>query len=169
MYTEILKCNLNSDKTISLLKNFTIKAITNYSKQKSFLSTFFKKQKNSNKYGNYALDLFFKELQDDGAILKELYALVFDTIKEIFTLELFQGERANYLNICIGWMEKGRNYGQAVRLIDYILSTYPTSAFFGENKKDLLEKLITKSNLVQLVIFGSKNKPKNYTSKLSLS
>ena len=104
MYSEILKCNLNSDKTISLLKNFTIKAITNYSKQKSFLSTFFKKAKNSSKYGNYALDLFFKELQDDGIILKEMYSLVFDSIKEIFTLELFQTERANYLGTCIGWM-----------------------------------------------------------------
>jgi len=60
IYSEILKCSINSEKTISLLKNFTIKAITNYTKQKSFLSTFFKKSKNSNKYGNYALDLFFK-------------------------------------------------------------------------------------------------------------
>ena len=43
MYGEILKCSINSEKTISFLKNFTIKAITNYSKQKSFLLTFFKK------------------------------------------------------------------------------------------------------------------------------
>ena len=60
-----------------------------------------------------------------------MYALVFDTIKEILTLELFQNERNNYLTTCISWLQKGRNYGQAVRLIDYIVSTYPTSAFFG--------------------------------------
>lgn len=45
---------------MKFIKNFTINAIYNYSQQKSFLSAFFKKSKNSGKYGFYGLDLFFK-------------------------------------------------------------------------------------------------------------
>ena len=56
----MLKYNVNSEQTIQLLKNFSINAIINHSKQTGFFVSLFKKHKNSSKYGYYALDLFFK-------------------------------------------------------------------------------------------------------------
>ena len=138
MYTEILKYNINSDQTIQLLKKFTINAIINYSHQKSFLSSLFRRNKNSGKYGYYGLDLLFKEVQDEGVIAKGSIGLVFETVKEIFMVEIFQAERVNYLTTCIGWLERTKNYGQSLKLIDSIISTYPISSFFGESRKDLL-------------------------------
>jgi hypothetical protein len=114
-----------------LLKDFTINAILNHSKQKSLIATLLRRAKNSSKYGYYGLDLFFKEVQDDGAISPHNMPLVFETIKEFFTVETFQGERINYLNTCIGWLERIKNYGQSIKLIDTILLTFPTSSFFG--------------------------------------
>ena len=81
MYGEILKNPINSEQNIQLIKQFTINAISNHSKQKSIFSTFFRKTKNSSKYGFYGLDLLFKELQDDGAITKANLPIVFETIK----------------------------------------------------------------------------------------
>ena len=77
MYAEILKYNPNQEQTIQLLKNFTINAILNYSRQKSFFAALFKKSKNSSKYGYYGLDLFFKEIQDEGIITTNNIGLVF--------------------------------------------------------------------------------------------
>lgn len=76
-----MKYPLNNEQTLRLIKNFTINAINNHSKQKSFFSSFFKKTKNSSKYGYYGLDLIFKELQDEGAIAKNFLPLTFETIK----------------------------------------------------------------------------------------
>lgn len=104
IYAEIIKNSINNEQTLKLIKNFTIKAIINHSKQKSFLSTFFKRSKNSGKYGYYGLDLFFKEIQDDGAIIKANITLIFEMIKEMFGYELFHGERMNYISTCIGWI-----------------------------------------------------------------
>lgn len=168
MYSEILKYSINNEQTIALLKNFTINATTNHSKQKSFFSSLFRRHKNSSKHGYYGLDLFFKEIQDDGSLKKELIPLVFETVKEIFLVEIFQGERINYMNTCIGWLEKGKNYGQSIKLLDAILSTFPSSSFFADSKKDLLDKLISKNNLLNLAIFGLRNKQKISHNKLSL-
>ena len=60
IYAEIIKNNLNQEHIIKFVKNFTINAIKNFSKEKSFLSSFFKRTKNSSKYGYYGLDLFYK-------------------------------------------------------------------------------------------------------------
>lgn len=60
IYSEIIKNNLNNEQVLKFIRNFTIKAISNFSRQKSFLSSFFKRSKNSSKYGYYGLDLFFK-------------------------------------------------------------------------------------------------------------
>ena len=81
IYNEILKNNLNNEQTMRFIKNFTINAIANHSQQKSFLSSFFKKTKNSSKYGYYGLDLFFKEIQEDGCLNKQNSLLAFDMIK----------------------------------------------------------------------------------------
>lgn len=86
IYAEIIKnSNINNEQTLKFIKNFTINSIANYSQQKSFLASFFKKTKNSGKYGYFGLDLFFKELQDDGCFSKQNCLLVFEMIKEIFS------------------------------------------------------------------------------------
>lgn len=51
---------MNNEQTLKFIKNFTIKAIQNYSRQKSFIFSFFKKTKSSGKYGYYGVDLFLK-------------------------------------------------------------------------------------------------------------
>jgi len=129
----------------------------------------FRRRKNSSKYGYYGLDLFFKEIQDDGSILPVNIPMIFDNVKEIFTVEIFQGERINYLTVCLGWLEKIKNYGQSIKLIDTILLTFPISSFFGETRKDLLDKLLLKNNLLHLTIFGLKHKQKINQKKIPLA
>lgn len=73
------------------------------------------------------------------------------------------------MSTCIGWLEKVKNYGQSIKIIDTILSTFPSTTFFSDSKKDLLDKLITKNNLLNLAIFGLKNKNKINQSKFTLT
>ena len=50
-----------------------------------------------------------------------------------------------------------KNYGQSIKIIDIILNTYPSTSFFGDTRKDILEKLILKNNLLTIAIMGLKN------------
>ena len=54
-------------------------------------------------------------------------------------------------------------------MIDTILSTFPSSSFFADSKKDLIDKLISKNNLLTLSVFGLKNKGKINQKKLELA
>lgn len=49
--------------------------------------------------------------------------------------ELFQNERLNYISTCVNWLQGERNYGQAVRMIDNIVSTFPTSTYIFDSRK----------------------------------
>lgn len=62
IFTEILRLKMN-ELTISLIKEFTIKAIDNLSKQSSFFG-FIRKKKCSSKYDYYGANLLWKEIQD---------------------------------------------------------------------------------------------------------
>lgn len=85
VYSEIMKSNINAEQTIKFIKNFTINAISNYSQQKSFFATFFRKGKCSSKYGYYGLDLFLKEIQDDGQLTKSNVPIAIDAVRVFFT------------------------------------------------------------------------------------
>lgn len=92
----------------------------------------------------------------------------FEAVKDIFSVEIFQGERSNYLSICLGWLEKIKNYGQSLKLIDIILATFPSSTFFSDTQKNLIDKLVSKNNLLNLAIFGLKHRQKINETKISL-
>jgi hypothetical protein len=85
IFAEICKIDINNERILKFIKNFTINAIVNYSKQKSFFSSFFKKNKASSKYGYYGLELFYKEMQDQGKINKNLIGLVLEMLRDFFS------------------------------------------------------------------------------------
>lgn len=53
----------------------------------------------------------------------------------MFTKKDFESERFRYILICMGWIEKSRNYGQSIKIIDNIISTYPSTTYFEDSKK----------------------------------
>ena len=67
---------------------------------------------------------------------------------------MLRGDRQGCLEQCLGWLEKGRSHAQALQLIDCILNTYPPSAFFSDNRRELLLKLCQKQQLLDRAIMG---------------
>ena len=150
----MLGLGLHLESTLKLLVRFTLSAVANMSSHKGFIATLFRRPAASSKYHRYALDLFLKEVQDGGKITGERVGVVVGLVRELLGHDLLRGDRQACLEQCLSWLEKGRSHAQALQLIDCILNTYPPSAFFSDNRRELLLKLCQKQQFLDKAIHG---------------
>ena len=54
-------------------------------------------------------------------------------------------------------MEKRKSFGQSIRVMHGIVNSYPTNAFIGDNRKDVVEKMDAKYSVVDSIMKGIKN------------
>lgn len=50
-----------------------------------------------------------------------------------------------------------KNFGQSIKLISLILSTFDEASYFAEDRKKAIEKIQSKSDLIELIVLGFKN------------
>lgn len=50
-----------------------------------------------------------------------------------------------------------KNFGQSIKLISLILSTFDEASYFAEDRKKVIEKIQGKSDLIELIVLGFKN------------
>ena len=75
------------------------------------------KKKNSTRYGYYGLNLFYQEIDDNGRVEPENVIFVIGKIGNIFEKESFHHERFTYMAICLQSIEKHKNYGQSIKVL----------------------------------------------------
>lgn len=86
-------------------------------------------------------------------------------IKELLMEKPFLQERWEYISSCVEFIKKsilffyikGRNFGQSIKLVCLILSTFSEAAFWNEDRKKAVDKLDSKYNVVENIIEGFKN------------
>lgn len=98
--------------TINLIKEFTIKAIDNFSKQSSFFG-FIRRKKCSSKYDYYGANILWKEIQDDGGLDVKLIPVALDALKTIFSSESFKNVRDAYMAQCLENIQKSNYHNLA--------------------------------------------------------
>ncbi len=50
-----------------------------------------------------------------------------------------------------------KNFGQSIKLISLILSTFDEASYFAEDRKKAIEKIESKLDLIELIVLGFKN------------
>ena len=82
-YATMLGLGLHLESTLKLLVRFTLSAVANMASHKSFFATLLRRPNASSRYNRYALDLFLKEVQDGGKIVRERVGLVVGLVGEM--------------------------------------------------------------------------------------
>lgn len=111
--------------TINFLRDFSINAIDNISKQSSFLG-FLRRKKASSRHDYYGLNHLWKEIQDDGNLEPKLIPTAIDAMRAMFSSESFKGLRDLYIGNCLENIKKKRSVGQSLKLLLAILQSFST-------------------------------------------